>query len=176
MNLGKENDIIQIMTGPAETKGLEERDIPPALLEYLRKDTAGRLLLDTLADLLDPAGDSVWRLKLVRRDRRHVDLAQTVKDKVDAFERVRELTGSIASRTLVSDIVERLQKPGSSWKAERRPRQWLLQENGVTVAKIAADKPMTEAMAKHVAAAEYGFTYDTFRDVFRDIERSVRGE
>ena len=41
---------------------------------------------------------------------------------------------------------------------------------------VIAEKPMNEAAAKKIAAAEYGYSYDTFRDIYRDIERAMRVE
>lgn len=114
----------------------------------------------------------------MRRDNRHIDDATTVERKAAAFQRVRELTGVIASRTLVDDIVKELREKwcGSSWKVEPRKTRWMLQENGITIAEFSADEPLKEAEAKKIAAAEHGFTYGTFRDVYRDIERAMRAE
>jgi hypothetical protein len=172
MSKFKEIDIIVALTAPGT-----HRDVA-ALVEYLRKNTAGRYLLDQLANLLDENGDSVWQLKLERRDHRHVDDAETVERKADAFQRVRDLTGLIADRALIEGIVRGLQAKwrDSDWKVEPRSVKWLLQENGVTIADIASDKPLTEAAAKKITASEYGFSYGTFRDVYRDVERAMRAE
>lgn len=176
MNFGKENDIVHTLTAPPknESEGKKGRDVS-ALVEYLRHDMAGRYLLDALADMLDKDGNSIWQLRLVRRDKRHIDNSETVERKSAAYKRVRELTGLIADRVLVDDIVKGLRTKwrGSSWKAEPQKERWLLQENGVTMADIAADEPLDEAVAKKIAAAEHGFSYGTFRDNYRDIERSI---
>jgi len=52
----------------------------------------------------------------------------------------------------------------------------IAEENGVTIADIAANEPLNEAAAKKIAAAEHGVTYGTFHDVYRDIERAMRAE
>lgn len=177
MNFSKENDIVYALTAPPSSKGETQREVA-ALVEYLRQDTAGRLLLDALADMLDQAGNSIWQLRLVRRDKRHADDAETVARKAAAYKRVDELTGVVADRVLIDTIVKGLQakRRGSSWKAEPRKAKWLLQENGNKIAEISTDKPMKESVAKRIAAAEHGFIYDSFRDVYRDIERAMRAK
>jgi len=113
----KEIDIVYALTAPDEAQRYVS-----ALVEYLRKGKAGSYLLDALADMLDENGDSVWQLRLTRRDTRHIDDAETVKRKAAAHERVRELSGLIADRDLIGDIVKELRAKwrGSSWKVEPR--------------------------------------------------------
>jgi hypothetical protein len=166
----KEIDIVYALTEPGAQRNLS------ALVAYLR--SRHNYLDDELANLLDETCNSVWQLRLVRRDTRHVEDAVTVERKAAAYQRTQELTGLIADRALIDGIVKGLQAKWrrSNWKVEPRKTRWLLQEEGVTIANIASDKQMTEAAAKKIAAAEYGFTYDAFRDVYRDLERDMRAE
>jgi hypothetical protein len=178
MNLSKENDIVSALTAPPSENDAQREIGVAALVQYLRQGTASGFLLREIANLLEKDGTSAWRLTLARRDTRHLDDAETVERKAAAFQRARELRGLIANRSLVDEIVKALQVKwrGSLWKVEPRKSRWLLQENGVTISDIAADEPLNEAAAKKIAAAEYGFTYGTFRDTYRDIELAIRAE
>ena len=89
MGIGAEIDVVYALTGPVP-KGKVPSVVP--LIEHLRSTkTISAYLRDALANLLDENGNSVWRLKLVRRDNRHVDDAETVERDVAAFKRARDL-------------------------------------------------------------------------------------
>jgi hypothetical protein len=178
MNIGKENDIVYALTAPPSDDDTQRDLALAALVDYLRQGKAFHYLLNSLADLLDKNGNSVWELRLLRRDNRYVDSADAVERKVRAFQRAQELTGLIADRPLLDLIARTLQQKwhNSAWKVAPRKTQWLIQENGMTICNVPAEKPMNEATAKKIAAAEYGFTYGTFRDIYRDIERAMRVE
>ena len=143
MSFGRENDIVYAITGPVPKK-TKVRPVEP-LVRYLReRRQIGDHLRDALADLLDENGNSVWQLKLVRRDTRFVKSADAVDSDIASFSLVAELTGAKVTGSLLERILRNLPE----WKAKRQGSNLVLKNRlGVTQVRIPTGKPLSKNLA-----------------------------
>jgi hypothetical protein len=146
MSLGRENDIIYNLTRPSSdfAKQLAVRE----LVEYLR--SRKNYLDDALADLISTDGNSELHFDLKKRDARRVLSEFEVDRDVKTFEFVRELTGRVATRTLVHNIRDQIADSGRTIRLEGHA--YVVRKNGFKEFSIQANKPISETCAERVAS------------------------
>jgi hypothetical protein len=163
----KEIDIVHNLTRPSSE--FAQQLAVRQLVEYLR--TRSNYLDDAIADLISIDGSSPLYFAFQKRDARRVLSEAEVNRDVRTFEFIRELTGEIATKSLIDSIREQIVGSQRTIKLERNG--FVVRKKEYVVFRIPANKPISERCAAKIAELLPGASpYETIRTMVAKTKKT----